>query len=997
MHFKMSNRRRKIRGAFAGMAAVMAMTLMLAGVPAPVLYAEQTDGAMRPQEAAQTADQDSALEGEYVPEDGSAPEEKYASEKKTAPADKETGEEEHEGDSEKSVTSPNAEGQPEKPEESSGKEETTSEAKTVSGMKTASEAETVSANVMAAVYDLRAAEDKSGGLDFQWRSSLPKVETEYTAGGGRIVWTPKLEGSNVVSGTLTLQNAEIDANETGIRVCVPTTVVLEGESLISAGKTNSNAPGMSLGLAFEQGLEYLDGSVITGSGSLKIQSPGDGIQSPKGFTIDGAQVSIVYGSGADGIWTSDADIMIKNNSLVEVTGAGSAGVGALRVQGSKGDIIIENSKVIAINNTGAAMSTVGGNIRLISSDVRAVGNTSSQNASGTLLVAYGKHIIMDGGMLYAENTGGDLEIPLMSGCMETKNGAVFYTREKKYLLPIQGGAVWYPNSSYDKDKDLVTAGIEGEVIGNMVWQEGMPLPENMTLSIGRYYDDVTLTIPEGVNIVVPNGSKINVRPNAKGSLINNGTIDISGGGNINVANNGSLTNGGTVNIQDGGSLYNSYNTTTGERGTIENNGTIQVFDSGVLQNYSNLTNNGAIRSTGSFYNILAAGSPGSIINSGTIDGFVIEMQDTAYINKANGNTVIKKGQTLILGANADSTRSKSRTLQVLDGATLTVEEGAVVDAKTHVTQDTLSQYLKIDDTLVLNGTLLLPDNTPEAVIQELGQHIEGDGSIQVGDVTGGSNYYIAQVAGSAAGNTGKGLYQERATVNIDAGDKAGYRFLGWTAVPENVAVTDAQAVRTTFIMPKGSVTLTANWEQITYEVTVNGSKAAVTGAGVYAAGEVVSVDAGSREGYAFKGWSSGDGVAFADPSQAATTFVMPGHPVTVTASWGEKPEETTSSPEETTPSPEETTSSGGTGSSSGNQSSSSGTDGKQKNPQPAANPEETLPIAETNETQNQNVSAAAASADTGDASHMGWYLLSGILSLSGCMAMIRRLTKNTLD
>lgn len=640
------------------------------------------------------------------------------------------------------------------------------------------------------------------------------------------------------------------------------------------------------------------------------------------------------------------------------------------------------------------MSTVGGNIRLISSDVRAVGNTNSQNASGTLLVGYGSRIIMDGGTLYAENTGDDLEIPLMPECMETKNGAAFYTREKKYLLPIQGGAVWYPNSSYDKDKDLVTAGIEGEVIGNMVWQEGMPLPENMTLSIGRYYDDVTLTIPEGVNIVVPNGSKINVRPNAKGSLINNGTIDISGGGNINVANNGSLTNGGTVNIQDGGSLYNSYNTTTGERGTIENNGTIQVFDSGVLQNYSNLTNNGAIRSTGSFFNILAAGSPGSIINSGTIDGFVIEMQDTAYINQANGNTVIKKGQTLTLGVEGSK---KGQILQVPKGAALTVEEGAVVDAKTHVTKDTLSRYLDIADTLVLNGILLLPLDTPDEVIQELGQHIEGDGSIQVGDVTSGSNYYIAQVAGSTSGNTGKGLYQEGATVNIDAGDKAGYRFLGWTAAPDSVVIADASAVQTTFTMPAGSVALTANWEQITYGVTVNGSKAAVTGAGVYAAGEVVSVDAGSREGYVFKGWSSGDGVVFADPSQAATTFVMPGHPVTVTASWGEKPEETTSSPEETTPSPEETTSSGGTGSSSGNQSSSSGTDGKQKNPQPAANPEETLPIAETNETQNQNVSAAAASADTGDASHMGWYLLSGILSLSGCMAMIRRLTKNTLD
>jgi len=47
---------------------------------------------------------------------------------------------------------------------------------------------------------------------------------------------------------------------------------------------------------------------------------------------------------------------------------------------------------------------------------------------------------------------------------------------------------------------------------------------------------------------------------------------------------------------------------------------------------------------------------------------------------------------------------------------------------------------------------------------------------------------------------------EGATVNIDAGTRAGYNFDGWTSSP---AVTFADA--TSFVMPASAVTITANW------------------------------------------------------------------------------------------------------------------------------------------------------------------------------------------
>ncbi|HHV75517.1 MAG TPA: hypothetical protein GXX41_12965, partial [Thermoanaerobacterium sp.] len=70
-----------------------------------------------------------------------------------------------------------------------------------------------------------------------------------------------------------------------------------------------------------------------------------------------------------------------------------------------------------------------------------------------------------------------------------------------------------------------------------------------------------------------------------------------------------------------------------------------------------------------------------------------------------------------------------------------------------------------------------------------------------------------------------------------------------------------------------------------YTVTVNGSYAGTSGAGQYASGAQVSIHAGSRSNYSFTGWTSPDGVPFANANNAATTFIMPTKNVTITATW----------------------------------------------------------------------------------------------------------------
>lgn len=71
----------------------------------------------------------------------------------------------------------------------------------------------------------------------------------------------------------------------------------------------------------------------------------------------------------------------------------------------------------------------------------------------------------------------------------------------------------------------------------------------------------------------------------------------------------------------------------------------------------------------------------------------------------------------------------------------------------------------------------------------------------------------------------------------------------------------------------------------TYLVTVKDSYSQEDGSGEYTSGETVTVRAGSRSGYTFAGWSSEDGITFADSTQQETTFQMPDQAVTVTARW----------------------------------------------------------------------------------------------------------------
>ena len=120
----------------------------------------------------------------------------------------------------------------------------------------------------------------------------------------------------------------------------------------------------------------------------------------------------------------------------------------------------------------------------------------------------------------------------------------------------------------------------------------------------------------------------------------------------------------------------------------------------------------------------------------------------------------------------------------------------------------------------------------------------------------------------------------------------GWRFTGqWLRKDgDGTALTDANLLAETI---NDNVTYIAQMEKVQlseYAVAVNDSYADATGAGSYAEGTVVTIDAGQRPGYRFTGWQSDDPeLTLADAARSTTTFTMPGHDVALTATWQKKP------------------------------------------------------------------------------------------------------------
>jgi|GEM_PF-5720884 len=138
------------------------------------------------------------------------------------------------------------------------------------------------------------------------------------------------------------------------------------------------------------------------------------------------------------------------------------------------------------------------------------------------------------------------------------------------------------------------------------------------------------------------------------------------------------------------------------------------------------------------------------------------------------------------------------------------------------------------------------------------------------------------------GGTGGGSFAEGTTVTITAGaPPSGQRFKRWSFQPavSFVGSTSETSSTAKFAMPAQAVTATAEYEDITYAVVVNGG----SGSGNFVAGTTVTITAAEAPiGQRFKQWNMSPSVSFAEGTGAASAtakFAMPAQAVTATAEY----------------------------------------------------------------------------------------------------------------
>lgn len=139
-------------------------------------------------------------------------------------------------------------------------------------------------------------------------------------------------------------------------------------------------------------------------------------------------------------------------------------------------------------------------------------------------------------------------------------------------------------------------------------------------------------------------------------------------------------------------------------------------------------------------------------------------------------------------------------------------------------------------------------------------------NIVLGNVTVNNGTYALELTnGSGAGN-----YDEDFLVCISANEApVGMVFDGWTG--DVATVRDVNSPNTTLDMPAANISLTANYTEKAYTLTVESG----SGSGTYTYGTVIDIAADAAlEGQVFYAWS-GDIAYVADTISTQTTFTMP--------------------------------------------------------------------------------------------------------------------------
>ena len=267
---------------------------------------------------------------------------------------------------------------------------------------------------------------------------------------------------------------------------------------------------------------------------------------------------------------------------------------------------------------------------------------------------------------------------------------------------------------------------------------------------------------------------------------------------------------------------------------------------------------------------LNTGSHEVIVDGGTLTG---RERITGTVKYAPTITTQPTSQTVTEGETATFTVEATGTEPLSYQWQQSTDKGS---SWTNIDSATNTTYTTGKTTMDMNGTQY------RCVVSNSAGSVTSDAATLTVSEPAPITYTInADVTPSGAGTAtaNKTTAAEGDTVTLTATANPGYRFTSWTSVGGGT-FANSSSVNTTFTMPSGDVTVTANFVQV-YTVTVSSTAGGTATADktTAAAGETVTLTATPNSGYHFAGWNVVSGTVTIQDKQ----FIMPANDVDIQA------------------------------------------------------------------------------------------------------------------
>ena len=406
------------------------------------------------------------------------------------------------------------------------------------------------------------------------------------------------------------------------------------------------------------------------------------------------------------------------------------------------------------------------------------------------------------------------------------------------------------NASLTINNASVVANIEGQSYHGVSIKSNSQGSPALSLSVDGGSLTAQSTKGYGIVFSVSYGT---TDPSTSMTVQNNALVKAT---SINASQVSEPTPQGTGIVFNGntGTVYGDV--TLDESLTIGEGETLTIPEGSSLNTNGNLTNNGTIVNKGTMNGDPTGGS-GTVVNA-------------PAITDQPDNATVTVGQTATFTVAASGENLSYQWQQSTDNGQNWKDIGDATDA-TYTEEATTTimngyQYRCVVSNSagsVTSEAATLTVNEPAPTTYTITADVD---PVEAGTVTvNGSGTSATVTAGDE--------------VTLAATANSGYRFVGWMEGDQTVSTDTTYAFQAS-----SNRSLTAKFEKV-YTVTVNasGGGTATADKNTAAEGESVTLTATPNSGYHFTGWTSSDGVTFANASSESTTFTMPAGDVTVTA------------------------------------------------------------------------------------------------------------------